>query len=74
MLLWCSFMTSCFDGVGEIEFWEEFDEGEIGALDGCVIILFLVVVSPFLLFDDGGDKALWMIKNQNLMKIGLRRV
>ena len=51
-------MTPCFDGVGEVEFWDEFDEGEIGALDGCVIILFLVVVSPFLLFDDGGDKAL----------------
>ena len=51
-------MTSCFNGVGEVEFWEVFDEDEIGSIAGCVIILFLVVVSPFLLFDDGGDKAL----------------
>ena len=51
-------MTSCFDGVGEVEFGEGFDEGEFGDLAGCVIILFLVVVSPFLLLHDGGDSAL----------------
>ena len=63
MFLACSSISSCLVDVWEEEFNEGVDDDEIGDAGDWSVVLFLVVVSPFLLFADGGDKALWNRKN-----------